>query len=67
MLSQTTWGRKFFDEHMAYIYANKIDEMIDDQYAQDGSTDLALQCASYPSSARDSREPGVEEVFPDLH
>ena len=36
MLSQTTWGRKFFDEHMAYIYANKIDEMIDDQYAQDG-------------------------------
>ena len=32
---QTTPGRKFFDEHMAFIYANKIDEMIDDQYAQD--------------------------------
>ncbi len=31
----TTPGRKFFDEHMAYIYANKINEMIDDQYAQD--------------------------------
>jgi hypothetical protein len=31
----TTPGRKFFDEHMAYIYANKIDEMIDNQYAQD--------------------------------
>jgi hypothetical protein len=28
-----TPGRKFFDEHMAYIYANKIDEMIDVQYA----------------------------------
>jgi myosin-crossreactive antigen len=35
MLSQTTKGHKFFDDHMAYIYANKIDEMIDDQYAQD--------------------------------
>ena len=31
----TTPGRKFFDEHMKYIYANKIDEMIDDQYTQD--------------------------------
>ena len=31
----TTPGRKFFDEHMAYIYANEIDQMIDDQYAQD--------------------------------
>jgi myosin-crossreactive antigen len=36
MLSRTTWGHKFFNEHMAYIYGNKIDEMIDDQYAQDG-------------------------------
>jgi hypothetical protein len=35
MASAPTPGRKFFDEHMAYIYANKIDEMIDDQYAQD--------------------------------
>lgn len=31
----TTPGRKFFDEHMAYIYANKIDEMIENQYTQD--------------------------------
>jgi hypothetical protein len=31
----TTPGRKFFDEHMAYIYAGKIDQMIDDQYTQD--------------------------------
>jgi hypothetical protein len=35
MATPTTPGRKFFDEHMAYIYANKIDEMIDDQYTQD--------------------------------
>lgn len=28
-------GRKFFDKHMEYIYANKIDEMIDDQYTAD--------------------------------
>jgi hypothetical protein len=31
----TTPGRKFFDEHMAYIYANDIDGMIDNQYTQD--------------------------------
>ena len=31
----TTPGRKFFDEHMAYIYAGKIDDMIDDQYTAD--------------------------------
>ena len=31
----TSPGQKFFDEHMAYIYAGKIDQMIDDQYAQD--------------------------------
>ena len=31
----TTPGRKFFDEHMAYIYANKIDEMIENQYTED--------------------------------
>jgi len=31
----TTPGRKFFDDHMAYIYAGKIDEMIDDQYTED--------------------------------
>ena len=30
-----TPGRKFFDQHMGYIYANKIDQMIDDQYTQD--------------------------------
>lgn len=35
MASPTTPGRRFFDEHMAYIYANKIDEMIDDQYTED--------------------------------
>jgi hypothetical protein len=28
-------GKQFFDKHMEYIYANKIDEMIDAQYAQD--------------------------------
>jgi hypothetical protein len=32
---ETTPGRKFFDEHMKYIYANDIDGMIDDQYTQD--------------------------------
>lgn len=31
----TTPGRKFFDEHMAYIYAGKLDEMIDNQYTAD--------------------------------
>ncbi len=31
----TSPGQKFFDEHMAYIYAGKIDQMIDDQYTQD--------------------------------
>jgi ketosteroid isomerase-like protein len=31
----TTPGRKFFDEHMKYIYANDIDGMIDDQYTED--------------------------------
>ena len=35
-MATTTPGRKFFDEHMAYIYANKIDEMIDESvHAQD--------------------------------
>ena len=34
-MATTTPGRKFFDEHMAYIYANKIDEMIDNPYTQD--------------------------------
>jgi hypothetical protein len=33
----TTPGRRFFDEHMQYIVANKIDEMIDDQYTQDAT------------------------------
>lgn len=33
--ASTTPGRQFFDEHMAYIYANKIDEMIDEQYTED--------------------------------
>lgn len=28
-------ARKFFDEHMAYIYANDIDGMIDQQYTED--------------------------------
>jgi len=28
-------GRTFFDEHMSYIYANKIDDMIDEQYTED--------------------------------
>lgn len=28
-------GHKFFNEHMEYIYANKIDEMIDNQYTED--------------------------------
>jgi hypothetical protein len=32
---QITPGRQFFNEHMAYIYANKIDQMIDDQYTED--------------------------------
>jgi hypothetical protein len=31
----TTPGRKFFDEHMQFIYANDIDGMIDAQYTQD--------------------------------
>ncbi|MGH7966894.1 MAG: hypothetical protein ACRERD_34575 [Candidatus Binatia bacterium] len=35
MSTTTTPGRKFFDEHMAYIAANDIDGMIDDQYTQD--------------------------------
>lgn len=30
-----TPGRKFFDEHMAYIYNNDVDGMIDNQYAPD--------------------------------
>ena len=34
-MESTTPGRKFFDEHMKYIYANDIDGMIDDQYTQD--------------------------------
>ena len=32
---EQTPGRKFFDEHMAYIYANDIDGMIDNQYTED--------------------------------
>lgn len=35
MTTETTPGRKFFDEHMAYIYANDIDGMIDNQYHED--------------------------------
>jgi SnoaL-like domain len=31
----TTPGRKFFDAHMQYIYANDIDGMIDNQYTED--------------------------------
>ena len=31
----TTPGRKFFDEHMAYLGKNDVDGMIDDQYTQD--------------------------------
>jgi hypothetical protein len=31
----TSPGRKFFDVHLDYIYANKIDQMIDDQYTED--------------------------------
>lgn len=31
----TTPGRKFFDEHMEYLYAGNIDGMIDNQYQQD--------------------------------
>lgn len=34
-MADITPGRKFFDEHMKYIYAGKIDEMIDDQYTED--------------------------------
>ena len=30
-----TFGRQFFDEHMAYIYAGDLDGMIDDQYDED--------------------------------
>jgi hypothetical protein len=30
-----TPGRKFFDEHMDYIYKGNVDGMIDDQYTQD--------------------------------
>lgn len=32
---ETTPGKKFFDEHMKFIYANDIDGMIDAQYTQD--------------------------------
>lgn len=35
MSTETTPGRKFFDEHMAYIGANEIDAMIDTQYHED--------------------------------
>jgi hypothetical protein len=35
MSETVTPGRKFFDEHMKYIYAGKLDEMIDDQYTED--------------------------------
>jgi hypothetical protein len=31
----TTPGRKFFDEHIAYLTDNDIDNMIDNQYTQD--------------------------------
>jgi len=30
-----TPGHQFFDAHMAYIYANDIDGMIDNQYSED--------------------------------
>jgi hypothetical protein len=30
-----TPGRKYFDEHMAYIAKNDVDGLIDDQYAED--------------------------------
>jgi hypothetical protein len=33
----TTPGRRFFDEHLAYIYGNKLDQMIDDQYTADAT------------------------------
>jgi len=33
-MSTTTPGKKFFDEHMNYIYNNDIDGMIDNQYTQ---------------------------------
>ena len=35
MSEATTPGRKFFDEHMAYIYAGDVDGMIDNQYSED--------------------------------
>jgi hypothetical protein len=35
VMQGTTPGRQFFDQHMAYIYANQIDEMIDAQYTKD--------------------------------
>lgn len=34
-MTTTSPGKKFFDEHMAFIYANDIDGMIDKQYTQD--------------------------------
>lgn len=34
-ITSLTPGRKFFDEHMAYIYGGDIDGLIDNQYTQD--------------------------------
>ena len=34
-MTDVTFGRKFFDEHMAYIGANDVDGMIDNQYTED--------------------------------
>ena len=33
--TSTTPGRKFFDDHMAYLASDDIDTMIDEQYARD--------------------------------
>lgn len=35
MSTTTTPGRKFFDEHLAYLGKNDIDGLIDNQYTQD--------------------------------
>jgi hypothetical protein len=35
MDAATTFGRQFFDQHMAYISINDVDGMVDAQYAED--------------------------------
>lgn len=35
MATTTTPGRRFFDQHMAYIAADDVDGMVDSQYTQD--------------------------------